>query len=100
MTLRRRDIGTVVPRRADTFGAAAVEPVGAAVVVGDCETVPAASTSCLRMRPPTPEPDTFDRSMPRSLASLRTIGVTYRARSPGAAGAGAAAAGAGSGAAA
>jgi len=37
----------------------------------------AAMTSSLRMRPPTPVPATDPRSTPRSLASLRTIGVTY-----------------------
>ena len=37
----------------------------------------AASTSDLRMRPPTPVPVTVDRSTPFSLASLRTSGVTY-----------------------
>ena len=69
----------------------------------------ASSTSCLRIRPPTPVPVTPARSMPCSAASLRTSGVTYglssrwrrswrpappRARRPRPAGAGAGAAGA------
>ena len=37
----------------------------------------ASSTSCLRMRPPTPVPRSVERSTPCSVASLRTSGVTY-----------------------
>src|SRR5205085_2532977 len=37
----------------------------------------ASSTSCLRIRPPTPVPLTLERSTPFSAASLRTSGVTY-----------------------
>src|SRR5690606_25641728 len=37
----------------------------------------ASSTSCLRMRPPTPVPVSVLRSTPCSAASLRTSGVTY-----------------------
>ena len=41
-----------------------------------CASSAAASTSCLRTRPPTPVPVTEARSTPCSLASLRTSGVT------------------------
>ena len=37
----------------------------------------AARTSSLRILPPTPVPLTLLKSTPLSLASLRTIGVTY-----------------------
>ena len=37
----------------------------------------AASTSCLRMRPPTPVPLRLPRSIPFSAANFRTSGVTY-----------------------
>ena len=42
----------------------------------------ASSTSCLRIRPPTPVPVTAARSMPCSAASLRTSGVTYGLSAP------------------
>ena len=80
ITLRRRDMVTVVPRSGDvaTTGAAAERCAGAAVVVetGAALLGAAASTSSLRIRPPTPEPLTLARFTPRSLANLRTIGVT------------------------
>lgn len=62
MTLRRRDMDSLVPRSGEAsrgfrVGAleVAVPPLSAA-----------SSTSCLRMRPPTPVPDTVERSTPRS----------------------------------
>ena len=71
---------TVVPRSGDVAmtGAAAERCAGAAVVVetGAALFGAAASTSSLRIRPPIPVPLTFARFTPRSLANLRTIGVT------------------------
>ena len=83
ITLRRRDIVTVVPRRGDATGAAGrgadcegaetgADEAGADDVFGAAE-----RTSSLRMRPPIPVPRTEARLTPRSLANLRTIGVTY-----------------------
>ena len=57
----------------------------------------ASSTSCLRIRPPTPVPARSDSETPRSLASLRTSGVTYPSLSPVDAAAACAGAGAGCG---
>ena len=84
MTLRRRDIVTVVPRSGDTATGAAVR--GALGIDGDeidgadagaLGRATAASTSSLRILPPTPVPFTRERSTPFSAASLRTMGVTY-----------------------
>ncbi len=90
MTLRRRDIVTVVPRSGDTATGAAVR--GALGVDGDdtdgadgadgadagaLGRATAARTSSLRILPPTPVPFTRERSTPFSAASLRTMGVTY-----------------------
>ena len=72
-TLRRRDIGCVVPRRGDTStstGAASAADVGAAGASA------AFRTSSLRMRPPTPVPVTLARSTPCCCARRRTRGVT------------------------
>ena len=79
-TLRSRDIGTVVPRRVEvsSCGAGVGVTPDAAVATG-APPATAASTSCLRMRPPTPVPVMPSRSTPLSFASLRTIGVTYPA---------------------
>jgi len=84
MTLRRRDIVTVVPRSGDTATGAAgeladdvAELLFDALVEVETAGRPAARTSSLRMRPPTPVPDTRARSTPCSAASLRTMGVTY-----------------------
>jgi hypothetical protein len=98
----------VVPRRWAKAGAgtaARAAGAGAAAAGADadgaCGSIlasPAASTSCLRMRPPTPVPLTDARSMLFSAASFRTSGVTYGAPSEAdaaAAAAGARAAGAG-----
>ena len=83
MTLRRRVIVTVVPRRGDvatTAGRGAEGADGAAGIDAEtADTAPfgaAASTSSLRIRPPIPVPRTEERFTPRSLASLRTMGVT------------------------
>ena len=81
ITLRRRDIVTVVPRRGDAAtGAAAFTGAEAA---GATEAGAAgaffgarASISSLRILPPIPVPLTDARFTPRSFASLRTIGVT------------------------
>ena len=71
---------TVVPRSGDaaTTGAAAERCAGDAVVVetGAALLGAADSTSSLRIRPPIPVPFTLARFTPRSLANLRTIGVT------------------------
>ncbi len=93
MTLRMRVILTVWPRsgedsRAGAFGAAAAGAGAAAGAWAAFLASAAARTSCLRMRPPTPEPLTEPRSTPFSVASLRTSGVTYAPSSAGAAGAG------------
>ena len=53
--------------------------------------VAAASTSSLRIRPPIPVPETPERSIPFSEASLRTSGVTVARPRTGSCGAGAAA---------
>ena len=82
MTLRRRDIFSVVPRSGETStGAALAGAAGAAgaacaaAAFSAAAFSAAASTSCLRMRPPTPVPVTVARSTPFSAASLRTSGV-------------------------
>ncbi len=95
MTPRSRDIFSVRPRSGDgsTRGAAAAgASAGAAaaaarplLVAGSgsaCGWVAwrdraASSTSCLRIRPPTPVPRMPARSTSCSAASLRTSGVTY-----------------------
>ena len=62
-TLRSLDIGSLVPRSALTgVGTWAAE--GADDVPTEAE--PAAMTSSLRIRPPTPVPETRDRSIPES----------------------------------
>ncbi|CAB4881781.1 unannotated protein [freshwater metagenome] len=93
MTLRRRGIFSVRPRRGETSAGAGVfaEAVAAGAegaVVGTLagagaddagaadRPAAAARTSCLRTRPPTPVPMTVDRSMPSWAASRRTSGVT------------------------
>jgi len=96
MTFRSRDIFSVFPRRGEgaavAFGAAlASAACGASVAaVGFASAVfrssaafrsssafrAASRTSSLRIRPPTPVPESEPRSTPLSLASLRTIGVT------------------------
>ena len=88
MARRRPELPQPEPPRAD--GAAA----GASAALRACSA--AASTSCFRIRPPTPVPDRVVRSTLCSAASLRTRGVTYGDPSPPAAGAavGAAAVGA------
>ena len=79
ITLRRRDMVTVVPRSGEATGAAG-RAAGAAAATGAlCDGADAgfaAMTSSLRIRPPIPEPRTVERLTPRSLANLRTIGVT------------------------
>ena len=97
ITCRSRGIFTVVPgsgaplagvgsgRRSGACEAAAAGRAGAACSFS-CSFARAAAfsaaarTSCLRIRPPTPEPESVDRSTPFSAASLRTSGVTYGAR--------------------
>ena len=81
ITLRSRDIVTVVPRRGDATGAAGrgADEAGAVAAFAtgagaDCGA--RACKSSLRIRPPIPVPRTFARLMPNSFASLRTIGVT------------------------
>ena len=87
MVLRSRDSFSVVPRRllgsaAGFFAAgagveaAAAGAAGAGASAAFFASSAAASTSCLRIRPPTPVPVTEDRSTPCSAASLRTSGVT------------------------
>jgi len=67
----------VVDALAAVAGAAAAGAVvaGAAVVDPPAASM-ACSTSCRRIRPPTPVPDTFAKSMPARDANLRTNGVT------------------------
>ena len=55
----------------EACSAGASDPPAAA-----CEASAAASTSCLRMRPPTPVPRTVDRSTLFWWARRRTSGVT------------------------
>src|SRR5665811_714763 len=85
MTLRSRLIFSVVPRLGETaVPPPVVTAVGADAPAGTAPAVTAAraaeaasSTSCLRIRPPTPVPLSAARSTLLSLASLRTKGVTY-----------------------
>ena len=65
--------GALHPAVAEAAYRAGAEAVGA---LFDAAASAAASTSSLRMRPPTPVPVTELMSTPRSLASLRTSGVT------------------------
>jgi hypothetical protein len=72
---------TVVPRSGEVAmtGAAAERCAGAATAVVEAAAAlfgAADSTSSLRIRPPIPVPLTLARFTPRSLANLRTIGVT------------------------
>ena len=80
MTARSRDSFSVRPRT-DVSGVAAGDGVRAAGAeaagAGAAACSAAAITSCLRIRPPTPVPETLLRSTPRSAASRRTSGVTY-----------------------
>ncbi len=72
MTLRRRDIVTVVPRRGDAATGADDFAAGAAGALGAAATgagLAEARTSSLRIRPPTPVPLTFARLTPCSLAN-------------------------------
>ena len=79
ITLRRRDIVTVVPRRGDTAIVGAnvrgAELTGAAATGADFLGA-ASSTSSRRIRPPMPVPLTEARFTPSSEANLRTRGVT------------------------
>src|SRR6185312_15493065 len=63
------------PEPPEACAAAGASPAGVAAALS-CSSA-ALTTSCLRMRPPTPVPVSDDRSTPRSAASLRTSGVTY-----------------------
>ena len=78
ITLRSRDIVTVVPRSGDAAtgdevrGADGAADATGAAAVG----LAAASTSSRRMRPPMPVAFTVARFTPSSDASFRTIGVT------------------------
>ena len=80
--MRSRDIVTVVPRSGDATAAgrgadaAAGVDAGVDATAATAERGAAASTSSLRILPPIPVPRTDARFTPRSLASLRTIGVT------------------------
>jgi hypothetical protein len=81
MTLRKRDIVTVVPRSGETATVAGLAAVGAAAVGAGAAYAGAAgferdSTSSRRIRPPIQVPFTLARFTPSSLASLRTRGVT------------------------
>ena len=81
MTLRSRDIVTVVPRRGETATGAALDCETGAAATGAFWNAAAAlgaaaKTSSLRIRPPIPVPLTFERSTLFSAANLRTIGVT------------------------
>ena len=79
ITLRRRDIVTVVPRRGETAIAGAelrtAAATGAATTGADLAGA-ASSTSSRRIRPPMPVPLTKARFTPSSEANLRTSGVT------------------------
>ena len=81
ITLRKRDIVTVVPRRGETaIVGAEVRVADAVAATGAAEATTGAgaacSTSSRRIRPPSPVPFTFARFTPSSEASLRTSGVT------------------------
>ena len=79
ITLRRRDIVTVVPRSGETAttGGLAADGVEAteATAAGAAGRAKA-STSSRRILPPIPVPLTCARFTPSSEASLRTRGVT------------------------
>src|ERR1019366_6666229 len=82
ITLRRRDIVTVVPRSAEaTIGVLVLDGTdgaGVPVITGaGAAGLMTARMSSLRIRPPMPEPVTMARSTPCSFANWRTIGVTY-----------------------
>ena len=68
-TLRRRDIGSTVPRSADSATSAAATGALDRLLA-------AARTSSRRIRPPTPVPATVERFTPVSVASFLTNGVT------------------------
>ena len=82
MILRSRETFSVVPRSGEGVMDAAAGWVEAAAAgaappaAGALADSAAASTSCLRIRPPTPVPLTLARSTPCWVASLRTSGVT------------------------
>ena len=82
ITLRRRDIFTLVPRSGETETAAALVVAGADATGAGADATGAAgrasaSTSSRRILPPIPVPVTCARLTPSSVASLRTSGVTY-----------------------
>ena len=88
MILRSRDIFSVVPRSGDGVTAGGCCRLGGRGRRGGGSRrgrgllrglAPPSSTSCLRIRPPTPVPVTVARSTPCWVASLRTSGVTYAA---------------------
>ena len=84
MTLRSRDIVTVVPRSVDTApgadldaeGAEGAEAIGAGAEYVGATGFATDSTSSRRIRPPIPVPLTVARLIPSSFASFRTRGVT------------------------
>src|SRR6266700_3730961 len=94
MSWRARDSRSVVPRKvegttwragagaapgAGAWAAAWAGPACPSAAAGGTSRIAraASSTSCLRIRPPTPVPVTVPRLTPCSVASLRTSGVTY-----------------------
>ena len=81
ITLRSRDIVTVVPRSGEVATGADVRDADGADGAADATGVTAvclaaASTSSRRIRPPIPVAFTVARFTPSSDASFRTIGVT------------------------
>ncbi len=89
ITLRSRVIFSVLPRSGLGETGADLSAAGCCAAGGACEAAGAAgssgfafaaaaasSTSCLRIRPPTPLPSSEVRSTPCSAAILRTSGVT------------------------
>ena len=85
MILRSRESDSVLPRSGDgsLLGACAAgaweapaDAAGASAAGAFAALAAASSTSCLRIRPPTPVPVTVDRSTSCWAAILRTSGVT------------------------
>ncbi len=86
ITLRSRDIFSVLPRSGLGAGTPVDWPAGSAAGAsaqrrcgsarGLASSAAASMTSCLRIRPPTPVPVTEARSTSCWAASLRTSGVT------------------------